>query len=177
MATLPRTAPAVSQTTRKDPAPRPVTGVPTRGIEVLNKDPNRKYVLVDKGAGGNREVICPAYYQELGWQVEYWPAFEGLKGPELAAARAGSLRFQGHDFGRDGEPMETRGHVLMSIDAEVLKAHYEAAQKEVDPIEESIMHPEKARAAQLARARQVLADRRLDAGSISASPWDGSPEG
>lgn len=175
MATLPRTS-APTQT-RKDPAPRPVTGVPTRGIEVMNKDPNRKYVLVDKGAGGNREVICPAYYQELGFVIEFWPAFEGLKGAELEAAKQGALRFRGGDIGRSGEPMETRGHVLMSIDAEVLREQYEAAQREVDPIEEAIRDPEKARAAQLARAREVLRDRQISAAAISASPWDGSPEG
>lgn len=174
MATLPRTS---APTTRKDPAPRPVTGVPTRGIEVLNKDPGRKYVLVDKGAGGNREVICPAYYQEMGWVIEYWPSFEGLKDAALEAAKASSIRFRGHDLGRAGEPMETRGHVLMSIDAAVLAEHYAAAQAEVDPIEEAIMNPEASKLAQLARAREALKERRLNTGSITASTWDGSTEG
>ncbi len=176
MAQLPRTSAPTPTPTRTDPAPRPISGVPTRGIEVENRDPARKYVLVDKGAGGNREVICPAYYQELGWTIEYWASFEGLKGPEEAAAKRASLRFRGQDLGRSGEPMETRGHVLMSIDAKVLEEHYKAAQAEVDPIEESIMNPEKSKAAQLERARAALRDRHVDHTRISASPWDGSAD-
>jgi hypothetical protein len=172
VANLPRTEPV----TRKDPAPRPISGVPTRGIELENKADGRKYVLVDKGAGGNREVICPAYYQELGWTIEYWPAFAGLKDKELEAAKRASLRFRGQDMGRAGEPMETRGHVLMSIDAAVLAEHYAAAQAEADPIEDAIMNPEKSKAAQLERARAALRDRHVDPTRINASLWDGSAE-
>lgn len=167
MATLPRTA-SEAASTRKDPAPRPVSGVPARGLEVANKNPDRRYVMVDKGAGGGREVICPAYYEQIGYVPEFWPAFEGLKTPaELAAAGRAALHFKGRPLGRPGEPMEAYGAVLMSIDEAEYRAMEAAEQKAIDPIEEAIVDPDKARASYLREARAAARNS-----PIGVSTWE-----
>ncbi len=123
---------------RKDPEPRPVSGVPYGGIEVLNKDPDRWYILVDEGAGQGREVICPQLYEEKGYVVEHWPSFEGLAEADLKRARLNGLRFAGSKMGRPGEPMTTRGHVLMSIDLETYREQQAAEQASYDAIERQV---------------------------------------
>jgi hypothetical protein len=168
VANLPKTRSEATQT-RKDPAPRPVSGLPTRGIEILNKDPGRRYVLVDKGAGGGREIICPESYMEFGWRVETWARFEGLDGELLTRAQDESLRFRGAPMGRPGEPIERMGHVLMSIDNETFDALRAAEQASVDPIEQAIRDPDTA----LAEARKALKARRLEQSQINASHWNG----
>lgn len=167
MASLPRTASETSST-RKDPAPRPVSGLPARGLEVSNKSPDRRYVMVDKGAGGGREVICPAYYEQIGYQPEFWPSFEGLKteAEKVAASRA-ALHFRGRPLGRAGEPMEAYGAVLMSIDEADYRAMEKASQAEIDHIEEAIVDPDKARASYLREARAAARNS-----PIGVSTWE-----
>jgi hypothetical protein len=155
MATLPKQR---SESARKDPEPRPVSGVPYGGIDVLNRDPSREYRLIDEGSGSGREVICPQLYEEMGWVIEHWPSFQGLEAEELKKAQLAGLRFAGQKLGRAGEPMVTRGHVLMSIDREELAARTAEAQKSVDPIEEAIVG-ESAADAYLQQAKQGMRER------------------
>jgi hypothetical protein len=144
--------------TRKDPEPRPVSGVPYGGIEVLNKDPNRWYALIHAGSGSGAETICPEIYEEKGYIVEMWPTFEGLEGEKLKAAELNGLRFAGTRRGRPGEPMMTRGHVLMSIDLESRREEIRAGQESVDPIEAGILG-DNATDAYLQAARQGIQER------------------
>jgi hypothetical protein len=155
------------ESARKDPEPRPVSGVPFGGVEVLNKDPDRWYVLIDEGGGQGREVICPQSYEEKGYVVEHWPSFEGLDGDALRRARLDGLRFAGSKMGRPGEPMTTRGHVLMSIELELYREQQAAEQASCNAIEEHIG----TREAYLEGAQRGLKERPR-ARDFSVSQWE-----
>lgn len=148
-------------TPRKDPEFRHVSGVRANEIEILNKDPNRHYVLVDEGAGQNREAICPEMYEEIGYKFERWPKFEGMKPEQLELAKQRALRFRGRPFGQPGEKMMARGHVLMSANAKAVKAMYAESQKRLNVYDDAI-NPEKAIARMRAEANPGRSKLELD---------------
>ena len=147
---------------RKDPVLRHVAGVRANEIEVQNKAPGRHYVLVALGSGQNNEPICPEMYEEVGYRFEYWPKFQGLDGHALAAAQRTALKFKGRAIGRPGELMTSRGHALMSADADHVKEMYASSQRELDPVEKSIKKD--ANIARNLRSEQAdeLADHGMD---------------
>lgn len=132
-----------SQVARRDPEPRPISGVPFGGIDIVNKRDDRRYILVDKGAGEGRELICPQSMEADGWDIERWDSVEAGKGwggyEKMYRPRDGALHFAGGSrVGPPGAPMEHRGHILMSKDLEAWQAAKVAGQRSVDPREKSI---------------------------------------
>jgi hypothetical protein len=112
---------------RKDPRPARLTGV-TDDV-LINKDPKKHYVLAYLG----HDTGVP-YYKTLGYEVERY--------------REGGVAFSGFEC-RPGEPMENRGALLMSIDAERRQEIEEygpngrTGQDLVDKIEDIIIDPRK----------------------------------
>lgn len=132
---------------RKDPEFRHIAGVRVDETRVLNKDPKRHYRLIDDGSDP-RSIFCPSMYEQVGFRVEHWPKFEGLKDEALARARSQALQFAGRPFGAPGEKMLLRGHVLMSVDIESLRTMDRESQKYADELADAT-NPEKS----LARMR------------------------
>jgi len=132
---------------RKDPEFRHIAGVRVDETRILNKDPRRHYRLIDDGSD-QRSIFCPSMYEQVGFRVEQWPTFEGLKGDALTRARSQALQFAGRPFGIPGEKMMLRGHVLMSVDVEALREMDRESQKYSDELADAI-DPSKA----LARMR------------------------
>jgi hypothetical protein len=124
VATLPQTKSAAA-TKRIDPKPRHVIG--TREVRVEGKRPDRHYVLVYKAAveGGIDD------YAEAGYVVEKYGSQResgDVEGPTIRGLQA-----------KSGQPIEFRGHVLMSISLEDAKALIAAEQAEADLVEKSII--------------------------------------
>lgn len=155
-----RAAEAPASAPRKDPEFRHISGVRVEEIEVLNKDPNRHYVLVEDN-GDPRAIFCPEMYEDVGFRVERWPKFEGLKDEALERAQAAAMRFRGRPFGLPGEKMMARGNVLMSVSREQLRAQYAASQRVSDQLADAI-NPEKALARMRAETRPGDAKMNLD---------------
>jgi hypothetical protein len=159
---LPQTRDASAPTSapRKDPEFRHVSGVRVEEIEILNKDPARHYVLVDDAADP-RAIFCPEMFEDVGYKVERWPKFEGLKDDALERAKASALRFRGRPFGLPGEKMMARGNVLMSESRVQLQAMYAQSQKASDQLADAI-NPEKALARMRAEADPGRSKMALD---------------
>lgn len=98
---------------RSDPKERNLSGQgidrdgQPRWLKLLNRDPNREYAFAYK-AGTDTESV--SYFESLGYVIERWSAEED--GLRLAAGRTSHHK---------GEPIEYRGHVLMSIEREELE--------------------------------------------------------
>lgn len=97
-------AKAQKKSVRIDPPQRPIDGaIPF--FNVVGKDPGREYVWVYKAAGTDFSV---EHYEYLGWEVECYRA----GGPRPAVVSVKKLEE------RNGQPIESRGNVLMSIPKE-----------------------------------------------------------
>lgn len=93
---------APKKTVRHDPKDMPVMGVQPDVTELKNKDEDRVYRLItadDPTAG-------VGYYETIGYEVETWKT------------GSDALGFKFGRTGREGEPMEFRGHLLMSCTKE-----------------------------------------------------------
>lgn len=86
---------------RKDPRNRHLDGSATAWTQVINRDPNRHYVLVSVGADEG-----PDWYESIGYQVDVYGGEKGLK---LKGGKVNKTV---------GEPIEVRGHLLMSCSME-----------------------------------------------------------
>jgi hypothetical protein len=106
---------------RRDPRPRSTLGTPVI-FEVVNKDPNRKYVLAAIGDVDTGQ----AYYEALGYEVEPY------RGPDAPHLRAVSK------FTKDGSLQTYRGHVLMSVDKEIWDEDVANGQKMANDMERAI---------------------------------------
>lgn len=106
---------------RRDPRSRSILGTPII-YEVVNKDPNKKYVLAAVGDVDTGQ----AYYEALGYEVEPY------RGPDAPHLRAVSK------FTKDGSLQMYRGHVLMSIDKEIWDEDVANGQKMADDMERVI---------------------------------------
>ena len=106
---------------RRDPRPRSTLGTPTI-YEVVNKDPNRKYVLA---AIADVDTGQP-YYEALGYEIE---EYRGQDAPRLRATSK---------FAKEGSIQTYRGHVLMSIDKEIADEDDLNGQKMADDMERAI---------------------------------------
>jgi hypothetical protein len=117
-------AKATNTSPRVDPVLRQIDFF-SQGIELINPDPSKAYVLAYKG-----DSICGrSYYQALGYEIE-------LHSETGVRLRAGST-------GQTGEEMEWMGHVLMSCSKE-RKAQMDAAGKAwANRIEERIVDRKK----------------------------------
>lgn len=105
---------------RTDPKPRHVIGA--KEPRLAGARPDRRYVFVHKvGSGGVDE------YEEAGFVVERHGK-EG-EGPRIPNGRKG----------KPGEPIEFKGHVLMSIAIADAKAAYAEGQREADETEKQII--------------------------------------
>lgn len=135
---MPKTRSQVAR--RADPEARSLV---FREIRILNQRPDRRYILVDRGAGGGRELICPENMLDDGWEYERWDSIvrpgAGYGGEDVYEAREGALRFAGGSrVGPPGSVIETRGCALMSKDLEAWEAAKEAGQRSADPRERAI---------------------------------------
>lgn len=111
---------------RQDPAPRR-TDATSVWDKTSGRDPNRHYVLAYKG-----DVETGMHhYLGLGYVVETW--------------RDDGPRFRGGRTGRDGDEMEMRGHVLMSIPIDARRQLEEVGpdgvtgQRHIDELEKLIV--------------------------------------
>jgi len=91
---------------RRDPAARPSQYIDWTAV--ANKKPDRVYVLPD----GNDVNFGVPLYESMGYVVETWQE----DGPRFAR-----MKF---DEAKLGKPMETHGHVLMSISKEEHEEEY-----------------------------------------------------
>lgn len=94
-------AKAQKKSVRIDPPQRPIDG----GIPYFNvkdKNPDREYIWVYKAAGQDFNV---EHYEYLGWEIECYRA----DGPRPAIMTVGKVEKL------NGQPIEVRGNVLMSI--------------------------------------------------------------
>lgn len=97
-------AKAQKKSVRIDPPQRPIDG----GIPYFNvkdKDPSREYVWVYKASGADFNV---EHYEYMGWEIESYRA----GGPRPAIMLAGKVDKL------NGQVIESRGNVLMSISKE-----------------------------------------------------------
>lgn len=145
-----------AQVARVDPQPRPMHGW-LGEIRLVNPRPDRRYCLVDNGAGQGRELINPFVMRARGWDFERWDSVEDGKGyggyDVLYKPRPGALGFEGGVLvGPPGSVIEHAGASLMSIDAEVWKAQKAEGQRYADPRERAIRTNEM----QAAEARSQL---------------------
>lgn len=106
---------------RRDPRPRSTLGTPII-YAVVNKDPERKYVLA---AMGDVDTGQP-YYEALGYEVE---PYRGEKGPHLRCMSKHT---------KEGTLQTYRGHVLMSIDKEIWDEDVRDGQRLADDTERTI---------------------------------------
>lgn len=115
--------PELPQTTagRADPKPRHVVG--SKEANVLGRRPDRHYVLAHKGVGGLDE------YLELGYEIERYS-----KEPEKDGCRIAGVK-----RAKPGEPIEWRGHVLVSAPLAEIKARVAEEQEKFDVIEKQIV--------------------------------------
>lgn len=97
-------AKAQKKAVRIDPPQRPIDGaIPY--FDVVGKDPTREYVWVYKAAGSEFGV---EHYEYLGWEIENYR--EGGPRPRMVLAKKLATL--------NGQVIESRGNVLMSIDKE-----------------------------------------------------------
>ena len=84
---------------RRDPKPRLIDGMRGWG-DLDNKRPDKKYILANE----EDQHMGRRFYESIGYMVEL--------------AEKGGVRFANGVTVKEGEPLVTRGHVLMSIDLE-----------------------------------------------------------
>lgn len=107
--------------TRRDPRPRRVDAMEKAG-QFKQLDPKRHYVAVYKAAEENGI----GEYEERGYVVELVRA-------------DGPRSITGTKTRGEGQPVEYRGHVLMSIEREELAAQEAQGQAEADALERRII--------------------------------------
>lgn len=95
---------------RPDPVGRPVEGTRASYSAVKNADPNRSYVLQYLA-----DVDGFTARLENGWLVENYREGGPMVGPNLSSETRKPYR--------EGDQITYRGHVLMSIEKEVLADH------------------------------------------------------
>ena len=102
-ATTATTKSATAAPLRKDPVRRHVDG--SKGaMRLRNQDPSRVYVYAYRAD----QLTGEQYYADMGYQLEVWPG----------QSETDKVRPWGGQ-GIAGEPIEQRGHVLMSISKEL----------------------------------------------------------
>lgn len=159
-----------SQVARVDPTPRPMHGW-LGEIKLVNPRADRRYCLVDNGAGQGRELINPHTMRARGWDFERWDSVADGKGyggyDTLYKPRDGALGFEGGVLvGPPGSVIEHAGASLMSIDAAVWEEQKAAGQKMADPRERAIRTNEM----QAAEARAQLKRAGVSSQYAYASP-------